>query len=419
MLLDYAAEHFDTFSFLNDNDIAYPNGGFSNMIAMGALDMFTVAYDDIFSWSGLDAFIALHQKQYIIGYFNYQLKNKIECFNVELTDALNFPLIQLYVPQFLFTKSEQHTWQPYDDASNELLLKIAHYEKKSTNNPKHISDETEQFSRQEYLTNVSRIKRELAQGNIYEMNFCTNYNGTFRNINFTNVYEILNKISPMPFSALHKHKEHTLVSASPERFIKKTGNKLISQPIKGTAGRKTDAQEDIAQISRLENSLKERTENIMIVDLVRNDLSKICEGGSVVVKELCKAYSFKKVHQLISTIEGQLEDRYTPLSEIIKALFPMGSMTGAPKYKAMQLIDELEVEGRGLFSGTLGYISPNGDFDFNVIIRSILFNDQSGQYQYHAGSAITIASDAELEYQECRIKTLPIRMLLEHLRNEA
>lgn len=416
-LLNYAAEHFDTFSYLNDNEIAYPYGGFKSLIALGTATTFNICTKDDFDWNTLDEYLYNNKGKYIIGYLNYQLKNKIEYFKNELNDTLNFPLVQLYVPQYLFLK-EGTTWTAYDKASEDLLSTLSTYQASTPEKIANVSESVEQFSHTEYLTIVARIKEELAQGNIYEMNFCNNYTGSYKTVDYIKVYQQLNEISPMPFSALHKHNEYVVVSASPERFIKKENDKLISQPIKGTAAREINEQEDLAQQQGLELSLKERTENIMIVDLVRNDLSKICEGGTVSVKELCRAYTFKKVHQLISTIEGKLEDSNTSFSHIMKAMFPMGSMTGAPKYKAMQLIDELEVEGRGLFSGTLGYIAPNGDFDFNVIIRSILFNEEINTYQYHAGSAITMASDAELEYQECRIKTLPIRLLLDELRAE-
>ncbi len=409
-LLGYAAQNFETFSYLNGNTIHYPHGAFPEMIGMGAKVIFEVKPHDDFTWEGLDTFIAAHQGYHIIGYVNYQLKNKIEHFPLALNDPLNFALLQLYVPQYLFIK-EQDDWKPYDKESEALLPLIQTFEKTTAVYANEASTAQEQFSHDEYIGIVNRIKQELAKGNIYEINFCNSYTGSYTNLDYVDVYQRLNTISPMPFSALHKHGEHIVISASPERFLQKKGSKITSQPIKGTASRKTDQLEDLIQQQALERSLKERTENIMIVDLVRNDLSKLCIGGTVKVEELCKAYTFEKVHQLISTISGDLEQTDLPFSEVLKALFPMGSMTGAPKYKAMQLIDELEQVGRGLFSGTLGFIAPNGDFDFNVIIRSLLLNEKLGIYQYHAGSAITMASDAELEYQECSLKTLPIRML--------
>ncbi len=412
-LLAYASKHFETYSYLNGNSIPYPHKAFPELMGMGHVDLLDIPTPDAFSWKILDQFITQHQGKYILGYFNYQLKNHIEHVEFPLTDALQFPLVHVYIPQYVFIKDDQG-WKGWDTESDQLLSSINTYTP-SPGPVNEASEAKEQFSHDQYLKIVQRIKKELGQGNIYEINFCNSYTGNYSSMNYGNLYQRLNAISPMPFSALYKHREHVVVSASPERFIQKKGNTLISQPIKGTAGRKNNPAEDLAQKHHLETSLKERTENIMIVDLVRNDLSKICEGGSVRVEELCKAYTFDKVHQLISTISGRLENTALPLSEVLKALFPMGSMTGAPKLKAMQLIDELEQEGRGLFSGTLGYIAPNGDFDFNVIIRSLLLNEKLGKYQYHAGSAITMASDAEQEYQECSLKTLPIRLLINEL----
>ncbi|MBC7486001.1 MAG: anthranilate synthase component I family protein [Cytophagaceae bacterium] len=417
-LLAYAAAHFDTYCYLNGNNITYPHGAFPRIIGIGIEAEYLAVTEQDFSWKAMDAFIQQHQGQHIFSYINYGLKNHIEYFSERSSDPLAFPFIHLYVPHYLFVQEDDQSWQAYDKKSEALLPALL----ASSNDHSLRTQETQasapvaQFSHDEYIAIIQRIKAELAQGNIYEINFCNSYSGACKNINYTSLYEELNSISPMPFSALYKHKEHVLLSASPERFIQKKNNQLVSQPIKGTAGRLTNTADDQKQKQYLEESLKERTENIMIVDLVRNDLSKVCMGGSVMVEELCRVYTFEKVHQMISTITGELEKTNIPFSELLQALFPMGSMTGAPKLKAMKLIDELEKEARGLFSGTVGYIQPNGDFDFNVIIRSLLFNEKKGWYKFHAGSAITMASDAELEYQECDVKTLPIRLLLQNLR---
>jgi para-aminobenzoate synthetase component 1 len=203
-----------------------------------------------------------------------------------------------------------------------------------------------------------------------------------------------------------------LICASPERFLKKTGNKIISQPMKGTARR--DLQ-DAAMDEQLKQTLfldaKERSENVMVVDLVRNDLSKICTDGTVQVDELFGVYTFPQVHQMVSTVSGELKADVS-FSDIIDASFPMGSMTGAPKYRVMQLIDEYEPIGRGLFSGSVGYIDPEGNFDFNVIIRSIFYNSSTNTLSYYAGSAITFYSDAVKEWEECLLKAEAIKKVL-------
>ena len=416
-LLTYAAAHFDTYCYLNGNNISYPHGAFPTLMGLAVAEEYLAVTAHDFSWEAMDLFIQRHRGKHIFSYINYGLKNHIEQFSERSTDPLAFPLIHLYVPRYLFVQEDDLSWKAYDKKSEELIPALLTKPNDHSSLPQQpqATAPLAQFSHDEYIAIIHRIKAELAQGNIYEINFCNSYSGTYENIDYTSLYEELNAISPMPFSALYKHKAHVLLSASPERFIQKKNNRLISQPIKGTAGRLTDAAEDLKQKQNLEESLKERTENIMIVDLVRNDMSKVCIGGSVIVEELCKVYTFEKVHQMISTITGELEQTNIRFSELLKALFPMGSMTGAPKLKAMQLIEELEKEDRGLFSGTVGYIQPNGDFDFNVIIRSLLFNEKKGLYKFHAGSAITMASDAELEYQECDVKTLPIRLLLKKL----
>jgi para-aminobenzoate synthetase component 1 len=199
---------------------------------------------------------------------------------------------------------------------------------------------------------------------------------------------------------------------SPERYLKKEGKTILSQPIKGTAKRYPDNPElDLKNLNALKDSEKERAENIMVVDLVRNDLSKICEHGSVHVDELCKVYSFPQVHQMISTVSGTLRDD-VQFSDAVKATFPMGSMTGAPKKKVMELIERYEKSKRGLFSGSIGYITPYNDFDFNVVIRSVLYNAATRYLSFHTGSAITFSSDPEKEYEECLLKAAAIKKAL-------
>ena len=197
--------------------------------------------------------------------------------------------------------------------------------------------------------------------------------------------------------------DYSIFSGSPERFLKKVGSKLISEPIKGTAKRGLTKTEDEELIKSLVSDPKERAENVMIVDLVRNDLSKIATKNSVQVEELCQIYSFETVHQMISRISCDIKESAS-FTEIIKATFPMGSMTGVPKIRAMELIEEHESFKRGVYSGSIGYIKPNGDFDFNVVIRSLVYNRKNNYLSCSVGGAITIQSDPEKEYEECLIK---------------
>ena len=212
---------------------------------------------------------------------------------------------------------------------------------------------------------------------------------------------------------MYKLDDKFLVCASPERYLKKVGSKIFSQPIKGTSKRNVkDTDEDEKSKKDLIESEKETSENVMVVDLVRNDLSKVCVEGSVKVEELFGVYSFPQVHQMISTVSGTVSAQ-VKFTDILKATFPMGSMTGVPKKRVMGLIEQYEKTKRGLFSGSLGYINPEGDFDFNVVIRSILYNQSAKYVSIQAGSAITYYSDAEKEYDECLLKIEAMKKVLE------
>jgi para-aminobenzoate synthetase component 1 len=221
----------------------------------------------------------------------------------------------------------------------------------------------------------------------------------------------LNEISLPPFAVFFKNNSHFLLSASPERYLKKEGELIISQPIKGTAKRFSNPAEDEKSRTQLALDPKERSENIMITDLVRNDLSHTAQKGSVTVTELCKIYSFLQVHQMISTVTSKLDGQYTAV-DAIKTTFPMGSMTGAPKISVMKIIENLEETKRGLYSGAVGYFTPSGDFDFNVVIRSILYNQERKYVSFSVGSAITSQSIPEKEYEECLLKAKAMREVL-------
>jgi para-aminobenzoate synthetase component 1 len=259
------------------------------------------------------------------------------------------------------------------------------------------------FSKEEYIKTVNQLKAEISAGNIYETNFCIEFFSNSADLNPILVFEKLSMGSPTPFSNYFKWFDKFIIGASPERFLAKRGNKLISQPIKGTAKRSHDAVEDWEYKTALQNHPKERQENVMIVDLVRNDLTKSAQSGTVKVEELFGVYSFKQVHQMISTVVCEAKEDLSVV-DILKNTFPMGSMTGAPKIKAMQLMEHHERSKRGIYSGAIGYISPNNDFDFNVVIRSVLYNATEKYLSFQAGSAITYYADAEKEYEECLLK---------------
>jgi para-aminobenzoate synthetase component 1 len=235
------------------------------------------------------------------------------------------------------------------------------------------------------------------------MNFCQEFFSSNTQIDVIEIFRRLMKNSPSPFSTLFKFNDKYLISSSPERYIRKEGNRLISQPIKGTARRGKTAEEDEINRQKLLQSQKEQSENVMIVDLVRNDMSKTAVPGSVKVEELYGIYSFPQVHQMISTVVSQINDSIH-FTDCIKTTFPMGSMTGAPKIRAMEIIEKYETTKRGLFSGAVGYITPEADFDFNVVIRSILYNESNQYVSIITGGAITDLSDPEAEYEESLLK---------------
>ncbi|HKJ07092.1 MAG TPA: anthranilate synthase component I family protein, partial [Flavobacteriaceae bacterium] len=271
----------------------------------------------------------------------------------------------------------------------------------------------QRIDKNSYLKKVNNILNHIYRGNIYEANFCQEFYSEKTTINPVNTYLKLNEISKPPFASFLKINNKYLLSASPERYLQKQGTTVISQPIKGTAKRALDEIEDQKLIAELENNNKERAENIMIVDLVRNDLSHFAKKGTVKVNELCKVYTFKQVHQLISTVSCEVS-KNIDVVDLIKKTFPMGSMTGAPKISAMQIIEALEETKRGLYSGAVGYFTPDDDFDFNVVIRSILYNETEKYVSYSVGSAITAKSNPENEYEECLLKAKAMQQVLLH-----
>jgi para-aminobenzoate synthetase component 1 len=347
-------------------------------------------------------------KDWMFGYLTYDLKNETEDLKSENTDKLNFPKISFFIPNFTIVSKDSKISLIYNNESHSkkdveiLLNEIYNVDTSLLDiNSKTISL-NQRFSKDEYIETVKKLKNHIQIGDIYEINFCQEFYSNTA-IDSLKTYNKLRKISPTPFSCYFKNKHNYLLSASPERFLKKNGNKIISQPIKGTIRRGKDETEDKTLKEKLFNDPKERAENVMIVDLVRNDLSRTAKKGSVKVEELFGVYSFTQVHQLISTVVSEIEPE-TDIIDVIKNAFPMGSMTGAPKVKAMQLIEQYEKTKRGLYSGAVGFITPEKDFDFNVVIRSILYNELKKYVSFTVGGAITSMAKAEEEYDECMIK---------------
>jgi para-aminobenzoate synthetase component 1 len=347
----------------------------------------------------LDAFLTKHRGNYIFGYLSYSLQSHV--IKSSTLNQRRLPLAYFWVcPEVGEIVSDELTLVQGSDYK--LLEDL--YSQLCTAEALTLPEFTPSLSQAEYLDRVDTIKSLIQRGDLYETNFCFNY--TLNDLNLRDpfsLYQRVNERTKAPFSALLCLDHIWLACGSPERFLKKTGNTLISQPIKGTAPRHQDPSLDASSKRALLNSPKERSENVMIVDLVRNDLSKIALSGTVNVEELFGIYSFPTVHQMISTVSCKM-DQCLPFSEILKATFPMGSMTGAPKRNALRFMNSMEPFTRELYSGSVGYFTPEGDFDFNVVIRSLEYYPKERLLQCGVGSAITIEADAAQEYEECQLK---------------
>ncbi len=349
----------------------------------------------------IENFKTLHANQYCFGYFGYDLKNDTEALSSALPDHVGFHEFYFFIPEHILICKNGEVEIISDDT--ESVYQNILQQKLATDSTQTQIKFQHRTSKEKYLADVNALQQHILNGTIYEINYCQEFFANDVEINPLQVFKKLNKKNGGSFSAFFKQKNLYAICGSPERFISKQSNKIISQPIKGTIKRSYDLLEDENLKKELLNNEKERAENVMIVDLVRNDLAKSAKTGTVEVPDLFGIYSFKTVHQMISTITAEAKENISSL-EIIKNAFPMGSMTGAPKYTAMQLIEEYEKIKRGLYSGSIGYFAPNGDFDFNVVIRTLLYNSAKKYLSYSTGSAITLDAEAEQEYEECLLK---------------
>ena len=398
------SNQFNIFCFLDNNNYNFEQPAFECMLAVGANESIELSNDNLFE--NLKSF-AQNNPGWLFGHINYPSTQENET---------GFPSAYFFQPEIMVSVSKNqvhissNTKQPTQEILQEIELQSAFI---SQNHSAQINCKPD-HTQVEYLEKLKNILAHIQRGDCYEINFCRHFFSNDIEVNPTYLYQQLKTVSPNPFAAFYKLSDKYCICSSPERFLKKTGDAVISQPIKGTSRRDlTDIAKDEDLKNKLINSPKERSENVMIVDLVRNDLSKISTEGSVTVKELFEIYSFPQVHQMISTIAGNV-DKSMHWTEIIDACFPMGSMTGAPKKKVMELIEKYETVPRGLFSGTIGYITPEGDFDFNVIIRSLFYNQTKKHLSYFAGGGITINSNPLQEFEETNVKVSAIESILKN-----
>jgi len=396
-------QQFNTFCFLDNHQYHIQPHTQECLVAAGKKN--GTSFVSGSSLAQLQDFIHSKKDSWLFGHLNYDLKNQLEQLSSNHGDAIQFPELFFFEPLILIRLSEEQMIieadEPekiFNEINNTVLASGSKAEKTNTVSIKN------RIQKEEYISIIRRLQQHILRGDCYEINFCQEFFADQVDIDPLSIYKDLSNISPNPFSALYRIDHKWLLCASPERFLKKEGTKILAQPVKGTSKRiYGDNSRDEQNKEELFYSSKDRSENVMVVDLMRNDLSKVCEEGTVKVDELYGIYSFPQVHQMISTISGRVKENIS-FTDIIRATFPMGSMTGAPKKKVMELIEQYEKTKRGIFSGAVGYISPSGDFDFNVVIRSIMYNGLSGYLSFQTGSAITFYSDPEKEWEECLLK---------------
>lgn len=406
------ASQFEEVAWLDSNAHFQKHSKYQAILAV---DAFTAIKTDVYrAFEKLDEYQTV-TNDWLFGYLSYDLKNDVERLSSKNFDGLEFPDLYFFQPKKIFLFSEDNVEMRYlnmvsDECESDWQdIQNTPLSEATTPDPIKIKLRT---SKDSYAEKVTEMLHHIERGDIYEANFCQEFYAEDTSIHPLAVFEALNTISRPPFATFLKLDHQYVLSASPERYLQKAGNTIVSQPIKGTAKRLDDALEDAKMVEQLANDPKERSENIMITDLVRNDLSRIAQKGTVQVEELCKIYTFDQVHQMISTIRCEADPEFSPV-QIIRNTYPMGSMTGAPKVSAMKIIEALEDAKRGVYSGAVGYFTPSGDFDFNVVIRSILYNEVKKYVSFSVGGAITAKSVVESEYEECLLKAKAMRSVLE------
>ena len=402
---------FNIFCFLDNQQYDFSKPAFECLLAAGSKINIEAQAGKAFD--ALRHFYAANKNEWLFGHFCYDLKNETEKLSSNNSDGIGFSDLHFFVPEFVLELNNREVTIQCDGDATLIFEAIRICPDTINESVKSNIVVQHKIERENYINIIEKLRQHILRGDCYELNFCQEFFAADAVIDPLYIYNRLTELSPNPFSAFYKLNSRYCLSASPERYLKKEGNKIISQPIKGTSKRNAaSAAADEMAKNYLIESEKEKSENVMVVDLVRNDLSRICKPGSVKVDELFAVYSFPQVHQMISTISGELEAGKDWI-DCVQATFPMGSMTGAPKKKVMELIEQYEQTKRGLFSGTIGYIKPNGDFDFNVVIRSILYNETDKYLSFQAGGGITYNSNPELEYEESLLKASAMMKVLE------
>ncbi|WP_207430798.1 aminodeoxychorismate synthase component I [Sabulibacter ruber] len=406
--LAWAHQQYEVVAYYDSNHITYRHGAFQNILGVQGTTGGVIT-----TWQELEEQLQRQRETPLLGYFTYDLKNSLEKLQTTHPDFIGFPELYFFEPEIWFVWEQDSVTIFSQEAEPASIAEAIEAIVFSTLFPQNTIKTEARVHKEEYLQAVENLRQHILEGDVYEVNYCQEFYAEKAGIEPISLYWKLIQTSPTPFAGFLKVNDRYLLCASPERFLKKEQNLLITQPIKGTIRRGATPGEDERQRHALASSEKEQAENMMIVDLVRNDLNRVAATGTVRVEELFGLYGFQYVWQMISTVTGQLPPNVSSV-EAIKAAFPMGSMTGAPKLRALELIEQYEKTKRGLYSGSFGYFLPNGDFDFNVVIRSIQYNAQTGYLSFEVGSAITYDSDPEQEYQECLLKAAAILKILQN-----
>ena len=403
-LLDWARDS-SPIAWYDSNDYPHQNNDFDAILALETFEEnpWHTSEKELQTVLGTD---------WLFGFFSYEYNATWEQVTPTNPAFLSVPKLQFFKPKKIWLLKGDLLTALYLESDNPAV-DFERITNSTTRTEASLTaiDLSPRISKDIYLHHASALKDHIMRGDIYEVNYCMEWYADEVDVSPMALFKALNRIGKTPFSVFLSFDNTYLMSASPERFLQRRGDTLISQPIKGTAARHEDAIMDKSVAEALKLDTKERSENIMITDLVRNDLSRIAQKGSVAVSEQCAVYPFAQVHQMISTVKAQCDPDFTSL-DVINACFPMGSMTGAPKQRAMELINQYEHGQRGLYSGAVGYFAPNGDFDFNVVIRSLVYDAASKYLSTHVGSALTAAADPSKEYDECQLKVKAIKRVL-------
>lgn len=415
---NYVSKHANEFGvvfWLDSSELLGKShiGKYKVLVGLGSKRSIVLEDVTASDWQRIDDFCSSPSWKFTT--LSYDLKNPLHGLKTTKSDTHNWPLLELHEPEVVIGL-DYHDNLFIDGMNREEIRSTIEHESDSSNTKVKVHVKVDHIvsavNRDDYHKSVAYIKQQIREGNMYEMNLCVEHELIEPQIaEPISLFQELNAVSPTPFAAYVKSDNRNVLCASPERFLRRSNDVLFSQPIKGTSERLEDPVANNQSKLHLANSIKERAEHVMIVDLVRNDLSRVCTTGSVQVEELFGMYEFKQVNQMISTISGKQEDG-TTFTDILRATFPMGSMTGAPKRIVMEFIDEIETTARGWYSGSIGYIEPNGDFDLNVVIRSLLIDTSRNKSTYTVGGAITFDSDPEAEFQECKLKAKAINKIL-------